>query len=96
MGRGRPEQRPREVLVCLVCFVPSGWNAHLYFAHRWKIRWIVGETKSQAEGSGLYLGGWSDWMLLRLPEEGDRSSHEQDRAIEAGGREPASDFAENQ
>lgn len=70
----------------------------LSFAHRWKIRWIVGETKNHAEGSGLYLGGWSDWILLLVClKKVHCPRQEQDKAIGgAGGREPASAFSEKQ
>lgn len=58
------------------------------------MRWIVGVINSQAKGH--YLGGWSHWVLLLVPEE--LSTHlpvAVNRAAatgEAGGREPASDF----
>lgn len=45
----------------------------------------------------MVVGGWSDWVLLPVPEDGERPGHEQDGAVgEAGGRKPANDFAENQ
>lgn len=36
-------------------------------AHRRNMRWIVGVINSQAKGH--YLGGWSHWVLLLVPEE---------------------------
>ena len=73
--------------------MPTYW----YFTHRWKIRRIVGETKNHAEGSRLYLRGWSVWILLSLwLKKGHCPRQEQDKAIEAGGREAASGFSEKQ
>lgn len=34
---------------------------------RRNMRWIVGVINSQAKGH--YLGGWSHWVLLLVPEE---------------------------
>lgn len=51
--------------------------AYLSFAHRWKIRGIVGETENQAEGRGLYLGAGGGLECLGfafgVPEEGELS-----------------------
>lgn len=55
-----------------------------------------GVINSQAKGH--YLGGWSHWVLLLVPEE--RFTHlpvavnRVRPQEEAGGREPASDFPE--